>query len=243
MVWLNHSPIPVGRRGVISSVKWFLPAFPRVEGEVGTLWFFPFIFIPVEWYLFSPPPHPPIPSWQDTVEGTYTATTYPMFLSDSLGGGGGGDKERKIVFRTRTHFSMEHGTCMQWSTNHTNLWEKIIHKNSLFIPQHIPYMYIVQCPYGFASDWLHNGKEKWTQRNWFEDFPILYIIVFFFLENTNKRLRVFNVYRNKASLGIMIKIKIISSLFYNWYLNLPPYVRNIYTNGKYLILKYKFYFM
>jgi hypothetical protein len=31
MVWLHHSPIPVGRRGVISSFKWFLPAFPRVE--------------------------------------------------------------------------------------------------------------------------------------------------------------------------------------------------------------------
>ncbi len=32
MVWLNRSPIPVGRRGVISSFKWFLPAFPREGG-------------------------------------------------------------------------------------------------------------------------------------------------------------------------------------------------------------------
>jgi hypothetical protein len=30
-VWLKYSPIPVGRRGVISSFKWFLPAFLRVE--------------------------------------------------------------------------------------------------------------------------------------------------------------------------------------------------------------------
>ncbi len=34
MVWLNRSPIPVGRRGVISSFKWFPPAFPRVEEGV-----------------------------------------------------------------------------------------------------------------------------------------------------------------------------------------------------------------
>jgi hypothetical protein len=27
MVWLHHSPIPIGRSGVISSFKWFLPAF------------------------------------------------------------------------------------------------------------------------------------------------------------------------------------------------------------------------
>jgi hypothetical protein len=36
MVWLNRSPIPVGRRGVNSSFQLFLPAFPRVEeGRVG----------------------------------------------------------------------------------------------------------------------------------------------------------------------------------------------------------------
>ncbi len=34
MVWLYRLPIPVGRRGVISSDKWFLPAFPRL-GEGG----------------------------------------------------------------------------------------------------------------------------------------------------------------------------------------------------------------
>jgi hypothetical protein len=37
-------PIPVGRRGVISSFKWFLIAFPREEEEgvgVGTLWLHP----------------------------------------------------------------------------------------------------------------------------------------------------------------------------------------------------------
>ncbi len=44
MLWLNRSPIPVGRRGVISSLKKLLPAIPRVEdGEggvgVSTLWF------------------------------------------------------------------------------------------------------------------------------------------------------------------------------------------------------------
>ena len=42
MVWLYRSPIPVGRRGVISSIKLFLPAFHRVEEGggvgVGTLW-------------------------------------------------------------------------------------------------------------------------------------------------------------------------------------------------------------
>ncbi len=40
MVWLNRSPIPVGRREVISSFKWFLPAFPRVQEwgvGIGTL--------------------------------------------------------------------------------------------------------------------------------------------------------------------------------------------------------------
>ncbi len=31
MVWLHRSPIPVGRKGVISSFKLFLTAFPRVE--------------------------------------------------------------------------------------------------------------------------------------------------------------------------------------------------------------------
>ncbi len=43
MVWLNRSPIPVGRRGVISLFKWFLPAFPRVEegGGIGALWLEP----------------------------------------------------------------------------------------------------------------------------------------------------------------------------------------------------------
>jgi hypothetical protein len=30
MVWLNSSPMPVGKRGVISSFKLFLPAFPPV---------------------------------------------------------------------------------------------------------------------------------------------------------------------------------------------------------------------
>ncbi len=30
MVLLNSSPIPLGRRGEISSFKWFLPAFPTV---------------------------------------------------------------------------------------------------------------------------------------------------------------------------------------------------------------------
>ncbi len=34
MVRLNRSPIPVGRRGAITSFLWFLPGFPRVE-EVG----------------------------------------------------------------------------------------------------------------------------------------------------------------------------------------------------------------
>ncbi len=31
MVWLHRSPIPVGRRGEISSFKLFLPAFPHLE--------------------------------------------------------------------------------------------------------------------------------------------------------------------------------------------------------------------
>ncbi len=42
MVWLNRSPIPVGRRGVISSLKFFLPAFAVLIGRgvgVGTLWY------------------------------------------------------------------------------------------------------------------------------------------------------------------------------------------------------------
>ncbi len=34
-VWLNRSPIPVGR-GAISSFKWFLPAFPHVGGGGGS---------------------------------------------------------------------------------------------------------------------------------------------------------------------------------------------------------------
>ncbi len=33
MVWLNRSPIPVGRRGVISSFKWFLHAFATRWGR------------------------------------------------------------------------------------------------------------------------------------------------------------------------------------------------------------------
>ncbi len=39
MVWLYRWPIPVGKRGIISSFKWFLPAFPncRKGGRVGTL--------------------------------------------------------------------------------------------------------------------------------------------------------------------------------------------------------------
>jgi hypothetical protein len=36
MVWLYRSPIPVGRRGVISSFKLFLTAFPRVERGEGS---------------------------------------------------------------------------------------------------------------------------------------------------------------------------------------------------------------
>ncbi len=32
MIWLHRSPIPVGRRGVISSFKWFLPAFATRRG-------------------------------------------------------------------------------------------------------------------------------------------------------------------------------------------------------------------
>jgi hypothetical protein len=36
MVWLYRSPIPVGRRGVISSFKWFLPPSLRVEGGGGS---------------------------------------------------------------------------------------------------------------------------------------------------------------------------------------------------------------
>ncbi len=35
MVWLYRSPIPVGRRGVISSVKCFLPAFATLEEKGG----------------------------------------------------------------------------------------------------------------------------------------------------------------------------------------------------------------
>jgi hypothetical protein len=42
MVWLNLSPIPVGRRGIIFWFKWFLPVFAtrRGRGEciVGALW-------------------------------------------------------------------------------------------------------------------------------------------------------------------------------------------------------------
>ncbi len=43
MVWQYRSPILVGRRGIISSFKWFLPAVAmRLEeggGDVGTLWY------------------------------------------------------------------------------------------------------------------------------------------------------------------------------------------------------------
>ncbi len=35
MVWLHRSPIPVGRRGVISSFKWFLPAIATRRGRGG----------------------------------------------------------------------------------------------------------------------------------------------------------------------------------------------------------------
>ncbi len=41
MVWLHRSPIPVGRRGVISSFKLFLPVVATGRGRgrgVGTLW-------------------------------------------------------------------------------------------------------------------------------------------------------------------------------------------------------------
>ncbi len=41
MVWLHCSPIPVGRKWVISSLKWFLPTFAIRKGSrkgVGTLW-------------------------------------------------------------------------------------------------------------------------------------------------------------------------------------------------------------
>jgi hypothetical protein len=44
MVWLYRSIIPMGRRGVISSFKWFLPTFPARRGRgggVGTLWVCP----------------------------------------------------------------------------------------------------------------------------------------------------------------------------------------------------------
>ncbi len=35
LVWLNLSPIPMGRRGVISSLKWFLPFFATRRGGGG----------------------------------------------------------------------------------------------------------------------------------------------------------------------------------------------------------------
>ncbi len=35
LAWLNLSPIPVGRRGVISSFKWFLPVFATHRGGGG----------------------------------------------------------------------------------------------------------------------------------------------------------------------------------------------------------------
>ncbi len=35
MVWLYRSPIPVGRRGVFHSLKWFLPAFASLWGGGG----------------------------------------------------------------------------------------------------------------------------------------------------------------------------------------------------------------
>ncbi len=36
MVWLYRSPLPVGRRGVISPFKWFLPALLHVKKERGS---------------------------------------------------------------------------------------------------------------------------------------------------------------------------------------------------------------
>jgi len=33
MVWLNRSPIPVGRRGIISTFKLFIPAFTTRKGR------------------------------------------------------------------------------------------------------------------------------------------------------------------------------------------------------------------
>jgi hypothetical protein len=44
MVWLNFSPIPVGRRGVIPSFKLFLPVLATLRGGgegVGALWSLP----------------------------------------------------------------------------------------------------------------------------------------------------------------------------------------------------------
>ncbi len=41
MIWLHRSPIPVGRKGVISSFKLFLPSFATRKGRgegFGTLW-------------------------------------------------------------------------------------------------------------------------------------------------------------------------------------------------------------
>ncbi len=45
MVWLNRSPIP---EGVISSFKWFRPAFPRIEGgwRWGSALYGPYMFPP-----------------------------------------------------------------------------------------------------------------------------------------------------------------------------------------------------
>ncbi len=54
MVWLYLSPIPVGRRGVFSSIILFLPAITSCRGKGGgvhTLWFRPFKH---EWF-----DHPP----------------------------------------------------------------------------------------------------------------------------------------------------------------------------------------
>ncbi len=62
MVWLNLSPIPVGRRGVISSFKWFLSVYATCRGgggvgalwgEVWKMWWWegPWIFLSVQFFL------------------------------------------------------------------------------------------------------------------------------------------------------------------------------------------------
>ncbi len=70
MVWLYRSPIPAGRGGVISSFKWFLPAFVmrRGRGGVGTLWgretppFSPLPFSPLWVKVWKTPHTSQIPS-------------------------------------------------------------------------------------------------------------------------------------------------------------------------------------